>query len=611
MQRNDKIRNIAIIAHVDHAKTTLVDGLLWQSGLFRDNQVVSERAMDQLDLEKERGITLTAKNASITYNGYRINIVDTPGHADFGGEVERGLRMVDGALLLVDAAEGCLPQTRFVLKHALDLNLSIVVVINKIDRSDARPAEVLEEIYNLFFDLDAKDHQIDFPVVYTNARKRIAVDAPEKGSEGKDLSLLFDKIIKTIPGPEIGEGGLRMLISNTNYSDFLGRLAVGKIHAGKVKVGDPVLLFQEGGKTTPSKVTALFGYHGMETVPKKEAEAGEVVILAGIEELKIGDSVVDPNDPRPLERVTVEEPTISVELLVNTSPFAGRDGNRLTSRVLLDRLERELRTNISLQAHRTESADTFLLKGRGELQFAVLAEQMRREGYELALGRPRVITREVNGQLEEPLDHVVMDIPETSVGGITEKMGIRKGEMTNLIKVGSDRVRIEFDIPSRGLIGYRSEFLNETRGQGLMSSYFMGYIPWKGHIIDRVNGALVADRSGPTTPYALFNLEDRGKLFVVPGDQVYEGMVVGEHNRNNDLNVNVCREKKLTNIRAAGSDENVILTPVPEMTIEWALAWLADDELLEITPKYLRLRKRALDQNKRSIIRGEKKEKDE
>lgn len=608
---NDKIRNIAIIAHVDHGKTTLVDGLLWQSGLFRDNQQIAERAMDNIDIERERGITLVAKNAAIQYKGIRINLVDTPGHADFGGEVERGLQMVDGALLLVDAAEGPLPQTRFVLKHALELDLKIIVVMNKIDRPDARPKEVLDEIYSLFLDLDVKDHQFDFPVVYTDARKRIAVTAPELHSQGKDLTLLFDTIIETIPPPKVEEGGLKMLISNTSYSDYLGRLAVGKIHSGKIKVGDTVKLCREEGISAETKITALFAYDGLKTIPIQDAQAGDIAIVAGIEELRIGDTVADPLNPQPLPRIKIEEPTISIELMVNTSPFAGRDGNRLTSRVLWERIERELRTNVSLQAERTSSADTILLRGRGELQFAVLAEQMRREGYEFMLGRPKVITREVNGQMEEPLDHVVMDVPETCVGQITERLGTRKGEMTNLQKMGTDRVRLEFDIPSRGLIGYRTEFLNDTRGLGLMSSYFAGYIPFKGKIIDRVNGALIADRAGKTTPYAIFNLESRGKMFVNPGVEVYEGMVVGENNRINDLNIFICREKKLTNIRAAGSDENVILTPVQPLTLEWSIAWIADDEVVEVTPNNIRIRKRILDQNKRSIIRTEKDDSEE
>lgn len=605
MSRNEKIRNLAIIAHVDHGKTTLVDGLLWQSGLFRENQAVAERAMDNIDIERERGITLVAKNAAITYKGIRINLVDTPGHADFGGEVERGLQMVDGALLLVDAAEGPLPQTRFVLRHALHMDLKIIVVMNKIDRPDARPKEVLDEIYHLFFDLDAKDHQIDFPIIYTNARKRIAVKTPNE-SEGKDLGLLFDAIIEHIPGPKISDEGLRMLISNTSYNDFIGRLAVGKIHSGSVKVGDKVVLCQEKGISPETKITALFSYEGLQTVPVQQASAGDIAIVAGIEELKIGDSVASPIDPKPLPRIQIEPPTISIEMIVNTSPFAGKDGNRLTSRMIWDRLEKELRTNVSLQAERTAAPDTMIVRGRGELQFAVLAEQMRREGYEFMLGRPKVITREVDGKLEEPQEHVVMDVPETCVGMITERLGTRKGMMTNLQKMGADRVRLEFDIPSRGLIGYRSEFMNDTRGMGMMSSYFAGYVEWKGRIIDRVNGALVADRTGPTTAYSLFNLESRGIMFVGEGEEVYEGMVVGENNRANDLNINVIRGKKLTNIRAAGSDENIILTPPRRPTLESALAWIADDEVLEVTPNHLRLRKRILDQNKRTIIRAPK-----
>jgi len=609
---NPKIRNIAIIAHVDHGKTTLVDGLLWQSGLFRENQAVAERAMDSIDIERERGITLTAKNASIQYKGIRINIVDTPGHADFGGEVERGLQMVDGALLLVDAAEGPLPQTRFVLRHALEMDHKIIVVMNKIDRPDARPAEVLEEIYSLFLDLDVKDHQIDFPVVYTDARRRIAVKSPEERESGKDLTLLFDAIIEHIPGPKVdADKPLQMLISNTSYNDFLGRLAVGKIHSGKIKVGDKVKLAQENGISSETKITALFAYDGLATTPTTESSAGDIAIVAGIDELKIGDTVCDAVNPVALPRIKIEEPTISIEMLVNSSPFAGRDGNRLTSRVLWDRIERELRTNVSLQAKRTEAGDAIMLRGRGELQFAVLAEQMRREGYEFSLGRPKVITREVDGKTEEPQEHVVMDVPETCVGVITERLGTRKGEMTNLVKMGGARVRLEFDIPSRGLIGYRTDFLNDTRGSGMMSSYFVGYIPWCGHILDRVNGALVADRSGFTTGYALFNLQSRGVLFVGEGEDVYEGMVVGENNRNNDLNINVVRGKKLTNIRAAGSDENIILTPPKRPTLENSLAWIAEDEVLEVTPQFLRLRKRVLDQNKRSIIRGERDEKEE
>jgi GTP-binding protein len=606
-----KLRNIAIIAHVDHGKTTLVDGLLWQSGLFRENQAVNERAMDSIDIERERGITLAAKNAAIDHNGIRINIVDTPGHADFGGEVERGLHMVDGALLLVDAAEGPLPQTRFVLRHALEHDLKIVVVINKIDRSDARPKEVLDEIYSLFFDLEVKDHQIDFPVVYTDARKRIAGKSPEDAFKSKDLSLLFDTIIEHVPPPRIKEGSLKMLITNTSYSDYLGRLAVGKVHAGSVKIGDKVILCQETGNSPETKITALFAYKGLQTVPIQQANAGDICIVAGIEELKIGDTICSPADTTALPRLIVEQPTISIEMLVNTGPFAGRDGNRLTSRVIWDRIERELRTNVSLQVMKTDSADTIILKGRGELQFAVLAEQMRREGYEFMLGRPKVITKTENGVLMEPVDHVVMDIPESCVGSVTERLGIRKGTMTNLVKMGTDRVRLEFDIPSRGIIGYRTEFMNQTRGTGLMSAYFLGYTEWKGQIIDRVNGAMVADRTGRTTPYALFNLEPRGKMYVKEGVDVYEGMIIGENNRNNDLNVDATREKKLTNIRAAGSDENTILTPVPPMTLEWAIAWIGDDEVIEVTPNHLRLRKRVLDQNKRSIIRSPKEQDDE
>lgn len=607
-EKAPEIRNIAIIAHVDHGKTTLVDGLLWQSGLFRQNQAVAERAMDNIDLERERGITLVAKNAAFHYKGVRINVVDTPGHADFGGEVERGIQMVDGALLLVDAAEGPLPQTRFVLKHALEQDLKMIVVINKIDRPDARPAEVLEEIYSLFLDLDVKDHQIEFPVLYSDARKRIASRSLDTIKDAKDLTPLFEAIIHEIPPPKVESGGIRMLISNTNYSDYIGRLAIGKILSGSLQIGDRVKLAQESGLSGEKRITALFSYSGLQTVPIEKAVAGDIVIVAGIEELKIGDTIVDPADPKPLKRFSIDPPTLSIEMLVNSSPFAGRDGTKLTSRMLWDRIQRELRTNVSLQAEANASGEAMLLRGRGELQFAVLAEQMRREGYEFLLGRPKVILKENNGVTEEPLEHVVMDIPESCVGSITERMGIRKGEMTHLAKIGQDRVRLEFDIPSRGLIGYRSEFLNDTRGTGLMSSYLIGYTEFKGHIIDRVNGAMVADRSGSSTAYALFNLEDRGKLFIKEGIEVYEGMIVGEHNRANDLNVNVTRGKKLTNMRASGTDENTILSPVAPLTLEWSIAWLADDEALEVTPENLRLRKRILDQNKRSIIRTPKEE---
>ncbi len=611
MQRNNKVRNIAIIAHVDHGKTTLVDGLLWQSGLFRDNQNIAERAMDNLDIERERGITLTAKNASILYDGVRVNIVDTPGHADFGGEVERGLMMVDGALLLVDAAEGPLPQTRFVLKHALEHDLKIILVVNKIDRPDARAKEVVDEVYNLFMELDVKDHQIDFPIIYTNARKRQAVTSPDESTEGKDLSLLFKTILEVIPGPVVEDGGLKMLLANTSYSEYVGRLGVGRLTSGTIRVGDKVKVCRADGTFPEAKVTAVYGYQGLQMVPVESASAGEIAILAGPEEMSIGDTLSDPSNPVAMKRITVEEPTISIEFCVSTSPLAGKDGKPCTSRTLLDRITKELRTNVSLQSNPGNSPDTTVLKGRGELQFAVLAEQMRREGLEFALGRPKVIMKEVNGKTEEPLEHVVMDIPEAHVGVVTEKMGMRKGEMTNLQKMGDNRVRLEFDIPSRGLIGFRTEFLNDTRGAGLMSSYLTGYVPFRGHITDRVNGALVSDRAGKTTPYALFNLEARGKLMVKEGVEVYEGMVVGEHNKANDLNINVCREKKLTNIRAAGSDENVILTPVTPLTLEWSIAWIGEDELIEVTPKYIRIRKRVLDQNKRSIIRAPKEDEDE
>ena len=592
-----KIRNIAIIAHVDHGKTTLVDGLLWQSGLFRSNQSVQIRAMDSMDLERERGITLVAKNASIDWEGYRLNLVDTPGHSDFGGEVERGLSMVDGALLLVDAAEGPLPQTRFVLKHAIQLDLKLILVINKIDRQDARPKEVLEQVYDLFLELDVKEHQLDFPILYTDARKRIALSDPHEAQEGKDLSLLFKTIVDYIPSPKVSDSSeLELLISNISYSDYLGRLGVGKLRSGTIHVGDRVKHWgEEGGPLAlgkETKVRALFSYHGLEQEAIETSSSGDIVLVATQENLSIGDSITSMNILAPLPRIKVEPPTLSIELLVNSSPLAGKEGTKLTSRVLWERIERELESNVSLEAHL--SGDGIMLKGRGELQFAVLSEQLRREGYEFSLGRPKVILKEENGKQLEPYEHLVIDIPEKFLGAITEKIGTRKGEMTDLVKMSNSRVRVEFDIPSRGLIGYYTEFLNDTRGEGLMSSLFKGYDSHKGPISERANGSLISDRSGVTTTYALFHLEPRGKLFIGPGIQVYEGMIVGQHSRVNDLNINVCREKKLTNIRAAGSDENLILTPFVPLTIESSLSWVGEDELLEVTPKAIRLRKRLL-----------------
>ena len=609
MKTNPNIRNIAIIAHVDHGKTTLVDGLLRQSGLFRQNQQVDERVMDSIDLERERGITLVAKNTSVQFGDVRINIVDTPGHADFGGEVERALEMVDGAVLLVDSAEGPLPQTRFVLKHALARGMRIIVVVNKMDRPDERAKEVLDEIYELFMNLGASDEQFDFPVVYTDARKQIAVSSMEEKDSGTDLSLLFRTIISHLPGPKIGEAseGTSMLFANTSYSDYLGRLGIGKIHSGTIKNGNQVVLHREDGSKTQFKISALFRYEGLKPVVVESADAGEIVLLAGLEDMRIGDSVTDVEIGKPRPRIHVEEPTITIELCVNTSPLAGKEGDRLTSRVLWDRIQKELLNNVSMKAERTQTGETFIIKGRGELQFGILAEQMRREGYEFALGRPRVILKEVDGEKHEPLDRVVMDIPDESLGKISERLGTRKGEMVAMSNLG-DRVRVEFNVPSRGLIGFRTDFLNITRGQGIMSAYSAGYVPWKGSMLDRTNGAIVADRAGATTAYALFNLDSRGKLFIGEGVDVYEGMIVGENNRINDLNVNVVRGKKLTNVRASGKDDAVVLTPVRPMTLDWAIAWLAEDELLEVTPTHMRLRKRILQATKRSVVRSPKEE---
>jgi GTP-binding protein len=507
--------------------------------------------------------------------------------------------MVDGCLLLVDAAEGPLPQTRFVLRHAMQLDLKIIVVVNKIDRADARAKEVLDEIYELFLDLDAKDHQIDFPVVYTNARKRVAVKTPDESQEGKDLRLLFDTIVEHIPGPKIQDGSLQMMISNTSYNDYLGRLAVGKIHSGTIRVGDKVVLSQETGVSPITSITALFAYEGMEVKKIESASAGDIAIVAGIEELKIGDSIMDPNDPRPLPRIKVEEPTISIQLIVNTGPFAGRDGDKLTSRALWERMERELRTNVSLQAHRTNEADTFLLRGRGELQFAVLAEQMRREGYELAVSKPEVIFKMENGQKMEPMEMVMIDADEEYAGVVIEKMGLRKGEMTNM-ETTTSGTHLEFRVPSRGLIGYRNEFLTDTRGTGTMNTLFDGYEAYKGEIESRNTAVMVSTETGKTVAFALFNLQERGQLILGSGVECYAGMIIGRAAKDDaDMDVNPCKEKKLTNVRNKGAEEAVVLTTPMKMTLERAIEFIGDDELVEVTPESIRLRKAELDPNLR------------
>lgn len=594
----NKIRNIAIVAHVDHGKTTLVDGLLKQSGLFRSNEETDERMMDSMDLEKERGITIAAKNASFTYKGYRINIVDTPGHSDFGGEVERALSMVDGCILLVDASEGALPQTRFVMKKALDRGYNIVVCINKIDRPDARLDEVQSEVFNLFVDLEAHEDQAYFQPVYAVAREGYATLDPNVKT--KDLSILFDWIIEKFPPPPGDVNApLQLMVANIDYNDYVGRLAIGRVRNGMLKIGDECLVVGEDGKGKKLKISALFRYEGLKQVPATQIPAGDVAIVAGIEDINIGDSITSVQDSKPLPRLKVEEPTVSMTIGVNDSPFSGLEGKLVTSRKILDRLERELRYNVSMRLEPTDTPETFKVYGRGELQLAVLVEQMRREGFELTIGKPEVLMKMENGKRMEPMENLVVDVAEAYTGVVTEKMGLRKGIMTNMVNKGSGRVRLEFRIPARGLIGYRSEFMTDTRGTGLINSESAGYEEYKGAITSRMNGAMISDRKGKTTNYALWNLEERGRIFIQPGTDVYDGMIIGEHAKDNDLLVNCCREKKLTNVRASGTDEAVKLTPIKPLTLEQAIEWVKEDEVIEITPKSIRIRCRELDANKR------------
>ncbi|MBI3538954.1 MAG: translational GTPase TypA [Candidatus Eisenbacteria bacterium] len=593
--RND-IRNIAIIAHVDHGKTTLVDAMLWQSGVFRENQAVAERVMDSNDLEREKGITILAKNTGVRYGRTKINIVDTPGHADFGGEVERTLKMVDGVLLLVDASEGPLPQTRFVLKKALELSLPPIVVINKIDRKDARPQAVLNEIYDLFIDLDAHEDQLEFPVIYTIARDGIA----RLTADGEDMKLqpLFEKIIANIPPPRYDPlAPLQMLILNLDYSEFVGRLAIGRIVNGHVRARQDVGLMRHDGTVEKARVTNLYVFEGLERVEVAEAGPGDIVALAGFDVVNIGETITDFENPRALPRVTVDEPTVSMIFQVNNSPFAGQEGKYVTSRNLKERLEREILTNVSIRIDPTETPEAFSVSGRGELQMAILIEMMRREGFELAAGKPQVITREVAGVRQEPMEKLVIDCPEDFVGIVTQKIGGRRGRMTNMVNHGTGRVRLEFRIPSRGLIGFRSQFLTDTRGTGLLNHLFDGYEPWQGEIPHRITGALVADRAGKVTAYALEGAQGRGEMFVEPTERVYEGMIVGENTREEDIDVNIVREKKLTNMRASTSEESIHLLPVHKLSLEQALEWIREDELLEVTPASLRLRKRILPAN--------------
>ncbi|MBI2963252.1 MAG: translational GTPase TypA [Deltaproteobacteria bacterium] len=601
--RND-IRNIAIIAHVDHGKTTLVDAMLHQSGIFRKNERVVERVMDSFALERERGITILAKNTAVEYRGVRINIVDTPGHADFGGEVERTLAMVDGVMLLVDASEGPLPQTRFVLKKALEAGLPPIVCINKIDRTDARIAAVLDEIYDLFIDLDATEEQLDFPIVYTNARRGAAKRRLEDASE--DLRPLFDLILSALPPPTVdAEAPTQFQCNNLDYDNYVGRLAIGRLTSGELRSGGNYAWLRADGSSAPVKVTQIYSWHGLTRMPVDRAAAGDVVAVAGIEDAHIGDTVADPERPRPLPPIRVDEPTITMIFAVNNSPWAGREGEYVTSRKLRERLELERRRNVSVRIEETDSPDALRVTGRGELQLGILIETMRREGYELAVSKPTVVTREKDGALLEPLELLVIDVPEEYIGVVSQLLALRRGRMTKIHHAGSGRVRLEFAVPSRGLIGFRSHFLTQTRGTGILNALFEGWAPWHGAIQARTNGAMVADREGTSTPYAIFSLQERGILFVGPGTRVYEGMVVGEYSRDNDLNVNICREKKLTNIRAAGRDENIIITPHREMGLEEAIEWIADDELVEVTPQAVRLRKKILKQVERPKRRAE------
>jgi GTP-binding protein len=596
--KNTRMRNIAIIAHVDHGKTTLVDAMFRQSGLIREGQEIDDRIMDNLELERERGITIAAKNCAVNWKGTKINILDTPGHADFGGEVERALVMVDAALLLVDASEGPLPQTRFVLKKTLEAGLKVIVVINKIDRQDARPNEVLDEIYDLFIDLDATEEQLEFPLIYAIGREGIAQKGLEQG--GEDLQPLFDTIVEQVPPPSYDpDEPFQMLVADLGYSDYLGRLAIGRVVNGWARSNDSLVCLDALDQQISLKVTKLQVYEGSKLQETECAEPGDIVVLAGVEEVKIGDTICTHDSPKPLKRIKVEEPTVSMRFTINTSPFAGTEGKYVQASKVGERLFKETLRNVAIQVEDGEDRESFVVKGRGEFQMAILIETMRREGFEFCVGRPEVIYRHRNGETYEPMEHLFVDCNENFLGIVTEKLSSRKGHMINLVNKGSGRVRIEFNIPARALIGYREEFLTDTKGTGIMNCYYAGYDLFRGAFPTRYTGSIVADRQGKAVAYALFNLEPRGQLFIVPGTPVYEGMIVGEHNREQDINVNPCKEKKLSNMRAAGRDENVIQTPPRIVTLEGAIHFIKEGEIIEVTPKSLRLRKAVLSAKKR------------
>ncbi|HEX8559452.1 MAG TPA: translational GTPase TypA [Pyrinomonadaceae bacterium] len=597
-KEREDVRNIAIIAHVDHGKTTLVDAMLNQSGTWRENEQHVERVMDSMDLERERGITIMAKNTSVRFGGVKINILDTPGHADFGGEVERVLKMVDGVMLLVDAAEGPLPQTRFVLRKALEARLPAIVVVNKIDRQDARAEEVVNDIYDLFIDLDATDEQIDFPVLYAVARDGVA--KRELSEESRSLRPLFEEIVRTIPPPrEVRDDALQLLVANLDYNEYIGRLAIGRIFSGEIAQGETVAVVKRDKSVEKVRVKELYAFEGLKRESIARASFGEIVALAGVEGVEIGETVTSADNPKPLPIIAVDEPTISMIFSVNNSPFAGTEGKYVTSRQIKERLDRELLSNVAIRVSETDSPEQFKVSGRGELQLSILIEMMRREGYELQVSKPEVITRVEDGKTLEPIELVVIDCPEEFIGVVTEAMGRRKGQMTKMVNHGTGRVRLEFETPSRGLIGFRGEFLTETKGTGLLNTIFLRWGEWQGSMRGRSTGSLIADRAGDATTYALFNLQERGTMFIRPTTRVYEGMIVGENARAVDLDVNIVREKKLTNMRAASADEAMRLVPVKELSLEQSLEFISDDELVEVTPKSIRLRKRVLAANQR------------